>query len=256
MIGLKAIYTAVALFLATLHILTAQGIPEKFRNPNHLEPVFESAYSTASRVLLIGDMPSELWMLVLPSFTPEWAVILRREYELFPGEDPNARDAKVKREFWIVEYVQAEKKIYQNKEYYLERTSLVEGNLLEIRKDGEVNRKKAEVSESLADEVISVWERVIKHTRYPAKMVIPVDGVTFRFYSEPFLYGETISPVFGIPAVLASIGTKMRDLTTSDTVEESEDALEEIQRLIDSIALDTGGPNKASHPSPDRTELK
>ena len=189
----------------------AQGA-EAPTNPNHLEPMQAYApdgYDQAVFRSLIGNDPGELWMVGKPSFSPEYAVILRHEIKYAkPGD---FLDRTIESEKWIVEYAVAKNQIWRWKEVGGGRTEL------DIHVTKDIIRHRAEVTKEFGLKIFAAWEAVLRVTRYPDADYRGLDGVTIQFYCRPNLFGEIWTPNAGLPKMLTKLGGKLADIAEMES---------------------------------------
>jgi len=181
------------------------------RNPNHLEPIpayDPDGYNEAVFRSLIGDDPGELWMIGKPSFSLEYAVIIRHviTYARSDGDS----DRKIESEKWMVEYVEPKKQIWHWKELGGGRS------VLDINVTKEVTRRQAEVSKEFSSIMSGAWTSVLRKTRYPDKEYRGCDGTAFQFYCHYDLFGEIWNPNSGLPEMLTELGCKLGEVAKSE----------------------------------------
>lgn len=183
-------------------------VSEQPSNPDHLEPIppyeFDGYSQAVFQSLVENNESVEAWMIVMPSFSPEYAVILRHLMKFSEPDDPF--DRKLESERWVVESVEARKQIWRWKE--------IEGGgmKLDIKVTKELNRKRAEVTGEFAAAILSAWESVLRETRYPEMDHHGLDGTTYQFYRDHGLFGEIWSPTTGPPRVLAELGHELGEV--------------------------------------------
>ena len=181
--------------------------PEPPSNPNHLEPMAAydpDGYGQAVFQSLIGKDPGELWMIGRPSFGSEYAVILRHEVTYANPEEPF--DSTISSEKWVVERVEAKKKIWRWKD-------LEGGGMeLDIHVTKDVIRQSSEVTKEFASTMFSAWWSILRRTRYPDEDYRGLDGVTFQFYCHYNLFGEVWTPRTGLPNMLTDLGHRLADV--------------------------------------------
>lgn len=177
-------------------------------NPNHLEPIppFDPldtaniihSYRQAVFASLIGKgwLP-EMWMIESPSFSREYAVIIRSLAE--GPNDPRPPEGTPRR--WVIEYVAPKEKIWRS--------------IPDIRATKDVERHRIEVTEDFAKVVYRAWLGTLLLTRYGEDRRGGLDGTTLEFCCVD-LYGQTWSPEIGLPAMLADLGRKLAALAQSD----------------------------------------
>ena len=163
-------------------------------NQNHLLPVpaYDSyGYTQAVFESLIGDTQAEFWMVVRPSFSLEYAVILH-QYE----------------DVWRLEKVTAKDKIWAWKD-------IGEGrSVLDIKSTKDVTREYIAVNKHDLGKIILAWKSVLKTTRYSESELSGRDGTTYQFYSHHQLFGQTWSPSEGLPLMLVNLGNALKELVT------------------------------------------
>jgi hypothetical protein len=195
-------------------------------NPNHLEPitplddgyrqlVFDTLLSKPavqswmSSGGMIAPRPTDpdksrtirepqVWMIGLPSFSPEYAVILYSEFELPDLQNGGKWDPDDKRR-WILEVATATQRIWHWKEHPQGYVGPVE---LDPRRNVKVERIDIPVEKHIAIKLEEAWTAVTRQTRYPDKQYGGgADGETYQFYAGR-CFGETWSPTDGLPAAL------------------------------------------------------
>jgi hypothetical protein len=195
---------------AVLYVLI-QGVQA---NPNHLEPIppydpMGIGYDQAVFTSLIGKSWASLWMIERPSFSGEYAVILRCKVEYDPNDVRPAQMRKVKREQWFIEHVTPEEKIWRWKPMGEERGTL------DIRPTEDVETHYTYITEDFAKALQEAWLSVLELTRYAERGLPGLDGTTLQFYCGG-CFGQTRSPSTGLPSMLADLGRKLRALALSD----------------------------------------
>ncbi len=208
---------------AALLAVTAQAEPPGFdpfavdvnrleapSNPNHLEPMpayDPDGYDQAVFRSLVGDDLGELWMIVKPSFNPEYAVIVRHEIEYAKSDDPF--DRRIESEKWVVERAEAKKQIWQWKDIGGGRS------VLDIKVTKDVIRSRVEITKEFASQMFSAWQSVLRSTRYPDEDYRGLDGATFQFYCHHNLFGEVWTPRTGLPRMLTDLGFQLAEVATA-----------------------------------------
>ena len=174
--------------------------------PDHLEPIpayDPDGYNQAVYKSLLGSKPAEGWMIGLPSFSPEYAVVLRCVSKY-------AKSQGTKSESWRVEYSIAKNKIYRSK-------TMKNGVMkLDIKVTDEVDRYSVEVSEDFVRHILGAWRSVLQETHYPTEYSGGLDGETFQFCCVPNLFGETWSPSSGKLKIMTDLGAELGELARSD----------------------------------------
>jgi hypothetical protein len=183
-------------------------------NPNHLEPIapydsLDDCYHQAVFTSLIGKSYTFLWMIERPSFTEEYAVVLRYDAKHDPNDARPAEKPEAKRGRWYIERVAPKEKIWRWK-------SFDDGHLeLDIKPTEDVERHRAYITEESAKALQEAWESTLLLTRYGETRVLGLDGTSLEFCSGD-LFGETWSPKTGLPAMLADLGRKLSTVALSD----------------------------------------
>ena len=178
-------------------------------NPNHLEPIpaYEPyGYDQAVFSSLLGKEPGEIWMIGKPSFSPEYAVILRNKLPPSASEFDKKNDSGK----WVVEYAEVKKQIWRWKE--LDSGTII----LDIKATKEVTRRRAEVTREFAELMIGAWKSVLRQTRYTDHGYRGCDGATFQFYCRYNLFGEIWSPTSGIPKQITDLGHKLGEVARAE----------------------------------------
>lgn len=178
--------------------------------PAHLEPVHplegDGYYINVHRQL-VGNRSGD-WVLVLGSFAPEFAVLLRSER--VPGEAKTFRH--------VIEVATARKEIS-----YREETP---GGMLHLRYDRQVqvDRVSKEVSPSVTQALGLASVATLRDTRYAERPRIGLDGATYLISYDRRL-GKTWSPHAGKPASLVSAWHALADYVTAKTPEDEAKAM-------------------------------
>lgn len=229
-------------------------------NPNHLEPIpayDPNGYDQAVYRSLLGVEASDAWMIGKPSFSPEYAVILRHSRKV---DDPF--DVKIESQRWVLEYVEAKKQIWQWKE--LDGGRLVEGRRsfegkdleLHIRVTEDLNKWSVEITPEMAEAILSAWEAVVERTRYSDDSYRGMDGITYQFYCRYGLFGEIWTPSTGVPRMLTELGHELCALVKADT-RDRKTHIETSLRLANAILSSTTKPEQvADDQLPARVQLK
>jgi hypothetical protein len=202
-------------------------------NPNHLEPIapydpMDSGYDRAVFTSLVGKYWASLWMIEMPSFSREYAVILRCNTAYDPNDTRPVLTAELKSERWLVEYVVPKEKIWRWKD--VDDTHSV----LDIKPTEDVERHHTYITKDLAQALQEAWLSTLQLTRYAEDRRKGLDGTTVQFYCGG-LFGQTWSPGPGLPAQLAELGRKLRALALSDE-KSKEPLLKEADDLARKIA--------------------
>lgn len=200
-------------------------------NPNYLEPIRaydDTGYDEAVFKSLIGDAPASLWMIERPSFSREYAVILRREVEYDPNDTRPAPLRRVAREQWFVVYATPKEMIWRYKR--VDSYQLV----LDIEPTKDVETQCIPVTREFAQTVEKAWWNVLQLTRTHEGYYRGLDGTTLQFGCG-YLSGETWSPKTGLPAMLADLGRKLGTLARSNEQERAS-LLAEAESLARKIA--------------------
>jgi hypothetical protein len=249
---LHALTTVLAVLASVLSALGELPEPDPFAvdaphaeppsNPNHLEPVPAYApdgYDQAVFRSLIGDDPGELWMVGKPSFSPEYAIIIRHEIKYRKSDDPF--EHKIQSEKWIVEHTEAKKQIWKMKKVGGDR--LVSGfhvtySVMDIHVTKDVIRHRAEVTEEFSSLMFDAWNSVLRKTRYTDIDYRGLDGSTFQFYCHGNLFGEIWSPESGLPSMLTELGRKLAEVARAEAKDRSK-LLAECVGLAKNIKAET-----------------
>ncbi len=176
--------------------------------PNHLLPLQSDdpySYHRATAMSLVGRQRALLWMIAYPSFSPEYAVVIR-QIEAATNNVGSAEDKLLEQGQWIVEYVEVKNKIWGNSGQILSDAEVSEN----------VKRWQVPVTEDFAMNIREAWVRVLKLTRPPTRRGLSgKDGTTFEFYAYPNLSGQTWSPTTVLPKNFVKLGHRLRDLAWS-----------------------------------------
>jgi hypothetical protein len=183
-----------------------------------LEPLFAFArpddYVTAVHEILVGK-GEYYWMIVLPSFRPEYAVLLKSR----PGaSDPKRFDA-------FLEVAQAESKIDD------EARDLRDGGRL--RREIRIARKSKTISEADQHMLAVVSFAVHRKTRMPATPNRGVDGTTYLFCFDTYS-GQAWEPT-GETRQLVNAWSALADYVRANSPEAEEVALSAFRRACMSI---------------------
>jgi len=200
----RRLFITSAIVLCTL-------IPGVRANPNHLEPIpfsDDTGYRHAVFASLIGAAPASLWMIERPSFSAEYAVILRREVEYDPNDTRPTPLRRVTREQWFVVRVIAKDQIWRWK--HADNNRLV----LDIRPTEDVEIHCTPVTKDFAQTLEQAWWSVLQLTRAPKESYRFLNGTTLQFGCG-YLSGEIWSPKSGLPAQLAELGRNLGTLALS-----------------------------------------
>lgn len=185
--------------------------------PNHLEPAApdDDGYDRAVFDSLIGKEAASLWMIVMPSFSEEYAVVLRPER--LPRSEEDGASGYISSGRSILELVIVKHRIRRWKDAAPGQV------VLDIQVTKDVRRSHAVVEKAFADVLSEAWDALLKRTRYAETPPSFLDGAAYRFQSGRRLHGEGFSPLAGLPLKLAMLGEKLADLT--ETAEEARSAL-------------------------------
>lgn len=217
---MSACKTVHVLVAAVGFLLVAASFLVAGDRPNHLEPIqaynhlqFLDEYYHLVFSTLVKDYRPSIWMVVEPSFRPEYAMILREVV----SEDSTET-------FFELEYAVATEPIWNYDEH--------EDGTLEPdpRRNANVERKTARLDQEVARDVIGSWEIVLKQTRYAEKDWGGCDGVTYKFYASPDIFGQTWSPDSGVPKMIVECGELLVRYATSGDSEQN-DLLDQISKL-------------------------
>jgi len=223
-------------------------VVERPPGPNHLEPIpayDPDGYDQAVYKSLLGKEPGEIWMVVRPSFSPEYAVTIRHEITYAPRSESGSPfvDRTIESQKWIVEYAKAKKQISHWKELGGGRA------VLDIKTTKDVSRCRAEITGEFALSMIDAWRSVLLQTHYPSETNDGgLDGVTFQFYCNPNLFGQTWSPSSGVPLRITNLGQKLGEVAKADT--KSRGPL--ISECI-AMAKELASPKKLEQPADGKT---
>ncbi len=159
---------------------------------DHLVPIsaYDSdGYSQAVFDSLIGESMPKLWMVVRPSFRPEYAIIL---YE-YKGK-------------WTLEKVEANEKIWKFKK--------TDDNhlMLDIKSTTNVTKNTIVFEDSDFFELANTWKAVLKDTRYPKAIERGLDGTRYQFYAHNDLFGEVWSPTSRRPFIMVLLGETLGEI--------------------------------------------
>lgn len=184
----------------------------------HLEPIYpfdHEGYDQAVFRSLIDDRKPAFWMLVKPSFSPEYGLLAVAPPIRNGDPDPFGGPAGVTGYNWYIEAAVAEEQIYRHKE-------LGGGRLeMDIKVTDKVERHRVEIPASLADAIGRAWDHVLRQTRYHEDANTGLDGVIVQFGSG-YRTGEVWSPEKGTPALLSELGHLLFEMVTATEDEKRE----------------------------------
>ncbi len=211
-------------------------------NPDQLEPIpayDPDGYDQAVYRSLLGAEDADAWMIGKPSFSPEYAVILRH-FNI--TDDPF--DRKMESQRWVLEYVEAKKQIWRWKDLEGGRMELD----IEVTRD--LNEKSVEVAPEFAAAILSAWESVLRKTRYPEVDYRGLDGATYQFYSRYGLFGEIWTPSTGLPRMITDLGHELCAVAKADEKDRKKHT-EKSLKLASAIRTATKKPeqNAAGQPA-------
>ena len=184
--------------------LVAQGL----KTPDRLEPIpplgFQASYNQAVHTALIGEKEPLLWMMVEPSFSPEYVVLIDCDWtKKYPPQLLSAR----------LQCVEAKKQIWHWKPKEPGSTQEV----LDYLTNPGTDRREIDFPLDATSEIAKAWSHALIETRYPKPegLVIGADGDFYSFfvnsnalsnlYGKP-MYGTVWSPQDGPTAQLANLG--------------------------------------------------
>lgn len=189
-------------------------VESSYATPNHLTPIAAynyDGYEQAVYKSLIGNKTSGIWMVVLPSFSVEYAVVLYEnvEYKIKNGEIVIPPEI-IKTE-WLLEKVEVKQKVSNWKDVGDDKY------ILKIQPTNNITRKSISVKEVDFKYIIKAWKTVLQKTRYPEDDThVLLDGVIYQFYSHFNMFGETHSPKTGIPLKLVELGRMLEKIVYAD----------------------------------------
>ena len=137
---------------------------------------------------LIGNKYTDGWMVVKPSFFPEYAVVINR----------NLTNAKAGMSLDAIPF-QAELVTVKTMIWNYDRTAGGSWTLAP-RKDQKVERARVDLSTADAASFLDGWFTGLGGVRYRDELSLGNDGVTFDFHAKD-RYGSTWSPEDG-PAII------------------------------------------------------
>lgn len=183
-------------------------------NPNHLEPIapyrsVDTGYHQAVFTSLVGKYWTSLWMIERPSFSEEYAVVLRYDDEYDPNDTRPVERSEAKRGRWYIERVAPKEKIWRWK--VIDNVHLE----LDIKPTEDVERHRAYITEDFAKALEEAWLSTLQLTRYGETRMTGLDGTTLEFCFGD-LFGQTWSPKTGLPTMLAGLGRKLSSITIAE----------------------------------------
>jgi hypothetical protein len=197
--------------LAALILYATFALQRAAAQPAHLEPV--SAFDRDDYIQivyqrLVGKRESSLWMIGLPSFVPEYAVVVR-----------SGRDASdLTKVSSVVEFARAEKPIFGWEDE--------ENGFSHVKYDDQVavQRTTKVITESDVTLLASAAFEVLKKTRIADSPRLGLDGETLIF-SFDGLAGRIWCPDVGEPALLQKVWAALADYVRAQNSKAEADAL-------------------------------
>lgn len=173
----------------------AQASEESTDAAPHLVPMppFVAEYDRVVFDLLIGARESEFWMLVKPSFAPEYSLVVSKKKFGGAGQ---VREYEVR-------WSQPAKSIWQ-----LGRFSTHGPVRATPRISVKVDQRKVPVPADLVDDYFApLWRFNLNAVRIPKSgYSLGFDGTTYSFFASPNQYGQIWQPRRGAPRTLAELG--------------------------------------------------
>lgn len=168
---------------------------------SHLEPIEKwdvlpqlQTYHEKVQKILIRDKEPVAYMLVLPSFTPEYALILRKVSEDDTGQI-----------HYEIESAVAEEQIWNI-------TTTTTGRLkLKLRKNTKIKRQVAEIEKDAAEDIINTWKAAVANARPPKENAGILDGVTYEFFIHPDQSAMTYSPSSDLALKMKECGDSLME---------------------------------------------
>ncbi len=161
----------------------------------HLVPMppFVEEYDRVVFDLLIGARESEFWMLVKPSFSPEYSLVISKKKSGGAGQ---VREYEVR-------WSQPVKSIWQ-----LGRFSSPGSVRATPRISVKIDQRKVSIPADLVDDYFApLWRFNLNAVRTPESgYSLGLDGTTYGFFARPNQYGEIWQPRRGAPRKLAELG--------------------------------------------------
>ena len=163
-----ALWQLAAIAITTFSPLLFAQPSERLAGPQYLQPVppYPDEYRQIVFNSLIKEAQPVLWMLVRPSFSPEYAMVIT--------ESPNNIVGKPKT--YRVRWSIAKEKIWRWK-----RVPGTNQNRLDLIKRPRLEEKTIEIPASTVDEIQKAWRYVINETRYTDASP-GMDGTAYEFY--------------------------------------------------------------------------
>jgi hypothetical protein len=199
--GIKYFLTVAIVALQVLSA-SAEPVPEqkstvaKMTEP-HLLPVapYPDAYLKTVRDTLIGDRRSDFWMLVLPSFSPEYALIVTST----PA--PSGGGTKKYEMRWVQAISQIWLKFHHDNKIDLRRS---------LKRPVDLKQTVISLPPETSGKLRLAWLETLRGVRYdiPKGDIerIVLDGTTYEFFASPSYFGTTWSPHGGAPRKLVDLG--------------------------------------------------
>ena len=205
-----------------------------YAEPDHLVPVSPydpTGYNNAVFKSLIVNDVANAYMISLPSFSPEEAIIIYVDEKYLEENGKVVYPVKTISEKWYIKKVVANKKIYQS-------NTKSDGTIAyEIKPTKDVTEHITSIDKKDADKFISAWKVVLQGTRYYEHEKLGLDGITYLFYTGFNLYGSTWSPGTGSPKMLVDLGETLSSLTESDNRYRGQ-LLKEANSIADNILVE------------------
>lgn len=151
---------------------------------------------------LIGHSYTDGWMLVKPSFRPEYAVLINRKLD----------NVKAGTTLDAIPF-QAEVVTVKAMIWNYDQVSPAKWNLV-IRKDVPVERTRVDLSNAEAESFLDAWFAGLRGVRYQDDSSPGNDGVIFDFHSKD-RYGSTWSPNDGAALLMINSGDCLKRYVTS-----------------------------------------
>ena len=159
-------------------------------------------YDTVVFETLIGHNYTDGWMLVKPSFRPEYAVLINRKLD----------NVKAGTTVDVIPF-QAEVVTVKDMIWNFIQVSPTKWSLA-IRKEVPVERTRVNLSNADAESFLDAWFSGLRCVRYQDDSSQGNDGVTIDFHSKE-RYGSTWSPNDGVALLMMNSGHCLKRYVTS-----------------------------------------
>jgi hypothetical protein len=206
-------------------------------NSKHLEPLPFIAPSPVITSLLHGTSP-KLWMIVLPSSSTQYAIILDEEDEY---KETTTGYEITNRQFFI-KYAS-----FKQRPKIKRQTDRHVGEYEEINISDDIEHYELRLDEGFASTIEEAWASVLIQTKYPENRGYRLGGGTTYVFNCERYYGRITSPNSGLPAMLVELGSKLSLLAKSS--DKDRDSIQNQCLEIATNILEQTNPNQALQPT-------